>query len=299
MCIIILKLNGGNIRINRIPKYPVVDTRYLLIFMHPVCLSVRLSICPYPEKRNYPSFVNISPTLVIDTSMERSSRVLHHVHGKCVFDKLKVAKARKISSVKRHFPGLFIGVAQQCSSGARCPPWQQHLYLLPPNKFYQVSYYPVVPGEKVSAVMFVNNFQLMLCTLIGAIILSINIQVGLNVHLYDDIGDASSSLRGSTSSFKCFCEFHDLLVPILVIMILHVLCYQPMPGSGLRYPVSCPLYRLCQLASFLQMNGTYFSLTSTLTFMTIMLHILFILVFCKDYFITGRANMIFCAVGLR
>ena len=41
----------------------------------------------------------------------------------------------------------------------------------------------------------------MLCTLIGAIILSINIQVGLNMHLYDDIGDASSSVRGSTSSF--------------------------------------------------------------------------------------------------
>ena len=29
----------------------------------------------------------------------------------------------------------------------------------------------------------------MLCTLIGAIILSINIQVGLNMHLYDDIRD--------------------------------------------------------------------------------------------------------------
>ena len=28
----------------------------------------------------------------------------------------------------------------------------------------------------------------MLCTLIGAIILSINIQVGLNMHLYDDVG---------------------------------------------------------------------------------------------------------------
>ena len=40
----------------------------------------------------------------------------------------------------------------------------------------------------------------MLYTLIGAIILSINIQVGLNMHPYEDIGDASSSLRGSTSS---------------------------------------------------------------------------------------------------
>ena len=36
----------------------------------------------------------------------------------------------------------------------------------------------------------------MLCTLIGAIILSINIQVGLDVHLYDDIGDASSFFEG-------------------------------------------------------------------------------------------------------
>ena len=47
-----------------------------------VCLSVCLSICPYPEKRNHHSFVNISPTLVIDTSMERSSRVLQHGNPK-------------------------------------------------------------------------------------------------------------------------------------------------------------------------------------------------------------------------
>ena len=49
------------------------------------CLSVRLSICPYPEKRNHHSFVNISPTLVIDTSMERSSRVLQHGNPKIWF----------------------------------------------------------------------------------------------------------------------------------------------------------------------------------------------------------------------
>ena len=48
-------------------------------------LSVCLSICPYPEKRNHHSFVNISPTLVIDTSMERSSRVLRHGHPKIGF----------------------------------------------------------------------------------------------------------------------------------------------------------------------------------------------------------------------
>ena len=61
---------------------------------------------------------------------------------------------------------------------------------------------PLVPGEKVSAVMFCKQFlaYAVHIELIGAIILSINIQVGLNMHLYVDIGDASSSLRGSTSS---------------------------------------------------------------------------------------------------
>ena len=44
--------------------------------------SVCLSVCPHPEKRYHHSFVNISPTLVIDTSMERSSRVLHHGNPK-------------------------------------------------------------------------------------------------------------------------------------------------------------------------------------------------------------------------
>ena len=47
-----------------------------------VCPSVRPSVCPHPEKRNRLSFVNISPTLVIDTSMERSSRILHHGNPK-------------------------------------------------------------------------------------------------------------------------------------------------------------------------------------------------------------------------
>ena len=55
------------------------------IFCVPTCFHVRIPKpclyvcpCPYPEKRSRHSFVNISPTLVIDTSMERSSRVLHH-----------------------------------------------------------------------------------------------------------------------------------------------------------------------------------------------------------------------------
>ena len=48
-----------------------------------VCPSV--SVCPHLEKINHHSFVNISPTLVIDTSMERSTRVLHHGNPKIWF----------------------------------------------------------------------------------------------------------------------------------------------------------------------------------------------------------------------
>ena len=60
------------------------------ILFVPTCFHVRipkpcLSICPYPEKRNHHSLVNISPTLVIDTSMERFSRVLHHGNPKIWF----------------------------------------------------------------------------------------------------------------------------------------------------------------------------------------------------------------------
>ena len=49
--------------------------------MFPYEGSEILSVCPYPEKRNHPILVNISPTLVIDTSIERSPQVLHHGHA--------------------------------------------------------------------------------------------------------------------------------------------------------------------------------------------------------------------------
>ena len=49
-----------------------------------------IKFCPYPdfpyaEKRNRPGFVNISPTLVIDTSTERFSRVLQYGNQKFDF----------------------------------------------------------------------------------------------------------------------------------------------------------------------------------------------------------------------
>ena len=44
-----------------------------------------LFVCPYPKKRNHPIFVNITPTVAIDISIERSSRVLQHENPKIDF----------------------------------------------------------------------------------------------------------------------------------------------------------------------------------------------------------------------
>ena len=73
----------------------------------------------------------------------------------------------------------------------------------------------------------------MLCTLIGAIILSINIHVGLNMHPNDDIGDASSSLRGSTSSWSTVTLRPFALFPSSYKAYLS-LSYLPFPRSWRR-----------------------------------------------------------------
>ena len=50
------------------------------------------------------------------------------------------------------------------------------------------------------------------------------IRVGLKMHLYDDIGDASSSLRGSTSSYcSSYCK-RCIIVHIFTMQILNVVC---------------------------------------------------------------------------
>ena len=65
-------------------------------------VSVCLSICPYPEKRNHHSLVNMSPTLVIDTSMERPSRVLQHGNPKIWFSCKKKHVYLSVSAVIFH-----------------------------------------------------------------------------------------------------------------------------------------------------------------------------------------------------
>ena len=71
---------------------------------------------------NHRSFVNISPTLVIDTSMERSSRVLHHGNPKIWFFFSKKFKIRILTKSWNHLsfvnisPTLVIDTSMERSS---------------------------------------------------------------------------------------------------------------------------------------------------------------------------------------
>ena len=80
MCIHYASPSSGDAYIDRLLNLSFE----LKFFMcrHVSIWGFRNRVCPYPEKRNRLSFVNISPTLVIDASMERSSRVLQHGNPK-------------------------------------------------------------------------------------------------------------------------------------------------------------------------------------------------------------------------
>ena len=56
------------------PNFELWTKIFLCADMFPYEDSKILSVCPYPNKRNNPSFVNISPTVVIDAWVERCLR---------------------------------------------------------------------------------------------------------------------------------------------------------------------------------------------------------------------------------
>ena len=149
--------------------------------MFPYEDSKTVSVRLYHEKRNHPGFVNISLTLVNDTSMEWSLRVLQHENHK-IWNFLK--KVRNwILSVPR------VSVCREKKS-----PWLRQY------QTYICNWY--VNGKVFSSTttwkpIFFLKFEIEFDLCWRA---EINIQVGLNMHLYVDIGDASSSLWGSTSS---------------------------------------------------------------------------------------------------
>ena len=121
---------------------------------------------------NHLSFVNISPTLVIDTSMERSSRVLQHGNPKIWF------------FFSKKFEIEFDLYCDLC--------WRAE----------------------------------------------INIQIGRNMHLYVVIGDASSSLWGSASSyFLDFLTIKYIAIWRFIILTRHLV--PPADNQQALYPQGC------------------------------------------------------------
>ena len=139
---------------------------------------------------NHLSFVNISPTLVIDTSMEWSSWVLHHGNLEmwkffkkfeiefCPFPEFPYAEKKNLPGFVNISPTLVIDTSMERSSRA-LQHGNQKIWFFFSKKF---------------EIEFDLYFEL--CQRVEII------QVGLNMHLYVDIGDASSSLWGSTSSLE-------------------------------------------------------------------------------------------------
>ena len=198
-------------------------------------------VCPHPEKRYHHSFVNISPTLVIDTSMERSSRVLHHGNPKIWFFSIKfefwlLTKSWNHLSFVNMSPTLVIDTSMERSSrvlhhrtqkyeifsksskltklnSVRTPsfrmprkkksPWLRQYQSYISNWYVNGKVFTsTTTWEPKNLIFFFSkkfeiefDFYFDLCWRAEII------QVGLNMHLYVDIGDASSSLWGSTSSF--------------------------------------------------------------------------------------------------
>ena len=215
-------------------------------YEHSKTVSVCLSVCPYPEKRNPPSFVNISPTLVIEASMERSSRVLQHGIPKIRFCSKKfefwiLTKCWNHLSFVNISPTLVIEASMERSSRVLqhgnpkmwfffqkleideiefCPyPEKRSRPGLVNIQSYISNWYvngkvftSTTPWQPENLIFFFNkvrNSNFDLCWRVEII------QVGLNMHLYIDIGDASSSLWGSTSSSVYFFSLFNWIVFLL------------------------------------------------------------------------------------
>ena len=147
---------------------------------------------------NHLSFVNISPTIIIDTSMERSSRVLQHGNP-------------KIDIFFTKFRNWILTCAEKLKS-----PYLRQYQSYNSNWYNNGKVFTSTTALKHKNLfffLFEIEFRLVFCLTFFLFKFKIEfwlifrlvpkdeiIQVGLNKHLYDDIGDASSSLRGSTSS---------------------------------------------------------------------------------------------------
>ena len=143
---------------------------------------------------NHLSFVNISPTLVIDTSMERSSRV--------PTSPWKPQNLKNFQKV-RNCRNWILSVPRVSVCREKKSPWLRQYQSYISNWYVNGKVFTsTTPWEPKNLIFFFFfKFKIEFDLYFDLCWRAEIIQVGLNMHLYVDIGDASSSLWGSTSSF--------------------------------------------------------------------------------------------------
>ena len=140
---------------------------------------------------NHLSFVNISPTLVTDTSMEWSSRVLHHGNPEI----WKFFKKFEIDEIE------FCPYPEFPYARKKKTPWLRQYQSYISNWYVNGKVFTsTTTWEPKNLIFFSKKFEIEFDLYFDLCWRAEIIQVGLNMHLYVDIGDASSSLWGSTSS---------------------------------------------------------------------------------------------------
>ena len=156
--------------------------------------SKKFEIWLLTKSWNHLSFFNISPTLVIDTSIERSSWVLQHGNQKIwIFFKKVWNWQNWILSVRREKKSPWLHQYQSYISN-----WYVNGKIFTSTTTWEPKKFDVFFLKK-----FEIKFDLYFDLCWRA---EINIQVGLNIHLYVNIGDASS-VWGSTSSYILWLVF--------------------------------------------------------------------------------------------
>ena len=139
---------------------------------------------------NHLSFVNISPTLVIDTSMERSSRVLHHGNP----EMWNFFKKFEIDEIE------FCPYPEFPYAEKKKSPWLRQYQSYISNWYVNGKVFTSTTTWEPKNLIFSKKFEIEFDLYFDLCWRAEIIQVGLNMHLRVDIGDASSSLWGSTSS---------------------------------------------------------------------------------------------------
>ena len=181
------------------------------------------------------SFVNISPTLVIDTSMECSSRVLHHGNP----EMWKFSKKFEIDEIE------FCPYPEFPYAEKKKSPWLRQYQSYISNWYVNGKVFTrrkvFNMGTKKFDFFFSKKFEIEFDLYFDLCWRAEIIQVGLNMHLYVDIGDASSSLWGSTSSilFIFFCKFSSWIAKKIFSARLRFLRLITISGTRYFFSVKC------------------------------------------------------------